>query len=289
MGLFSIFRKKEKKEYRMTEQDLRWNRFIEEVCSKESSELTAIQRRAALCFWYDAEMHNGGHCLYFDCCEDTDPRELIDALLAVAYPEIAENFKKALSEGEYDDWRETDRAFDSFVPSLCDCIQKYVEQNHNTIFEEPREHQIEELYAEALLWTCGFHSGERYNKFLDQCFLSEPDNPFYLELEELSRDVRDTIGRIDRYQKYEQQNLDCAAFGRQLFTGLKDAYLSNTFSIQEFGRLSCRLWNLLPKDLLYIEPFWTLEYADDCLSWDDEAQARALYEKAFAFYEQTEQ
>jgi len=167
--------------------------------------------------------------------------------------------------------------------------QKCIAQNHDRVCEKPRENQVEDLYAEALLWTCGFHSGERYNNLLNQYFLSEPDNPLYLELEELSWDVRDTTGRIDRCLKYEQQNLDCAAFGRQLFSGLKDAYLSNTFSIEEFGRLGCKLWNLLPEHLIQTEPFWTLEYADDCLSWGDEAQTRALYEKAFAFYEQTEQ
>lgn len=32
------------------------------------------------------------------------------------------------------------------------------------------------------------------------------------------------------------------------------------------------------------QPFWTLSYADDPLSWGDEEQSKALYEEAFDFY-----
>ena len=38
----------------MMEQAEYWNRFIDEICYKELSDLTAIQRDAVICFWYDA-------------------------------------------------------------------------------------------------------------------------------------------------------------------------------------------------------------------------------------------
>ena len=47
------------------------------------------------------------------------------------------------------------------------------------------------------------------------------------------------------------------------------------------------LWNKLPRDTGREEPFLTLCYADDCLSYHDEAQCRKLYEKAMRYYDQT--
>ena len=36
--------------------------------------LSPIQKKAVLCFWYDAEMQNGGHSGYLDCYPETNPR-----------------------------------------------------------------------------------------------------------------------------------------------------------------------------------------------------------------------
>lgn len=44
----------------MTEKDTLWNRFIEEICDRDAETLSPIQKKAVLCFWYDAEMQNGG-------------------------------------------------------------------------------------------------------------------------------------------------------------------------------------------------------------------------------------
>lgn len=95
MTLFDLFRKKQT--YVPSEQDLRWNRFLEEVFSKDLSELNAIQKNAALCFRYDAEVQNGGHGQYFDCYDDINPQQVIAALSAAGYPEIVENFEKTLT------------------------------------------------------------------------------------------------------------------------------------------------------------------------------------------------
>ena len=50
----------------MTDEAIRWNTFIEDICSRDRSVLTEIQKEAVLCFWYDAEMNSAGHCGYFD-------------------------------------------------------------------------------------------------------------------------------------------------------------------------------------------------------------------------------
>lgn len=120
----------------MTEKQLRWNRFIEEICSREIASLSPVQRTAVLCFWYDAEMNSGGHSGYFDCYPNTDEAELVDALLSVGNQEIADNYQKAVSVGKLDDWQQTDMAFGAFSPSLCSCLQEYVERYKGEIFDE---------------------------------------------------------------------------------------------------------------------------------------------------------
>ena len=78
--------------------------------------------------------------------------------------------------------------------------------------------------------------------------------------------------------------INADAFGKHLFAGLESVYNANTFSIADFGKHCALLWHDIPSELAQTEPFWTLCYADDALSWGDEAQTRTLYEKAFSFY-----
>lgn len=118
----------------MTGKDIRWNRFIEEVCHRDIDTLSVLQKNAVLCFWYDAEMNSGGHSGYFDCYPDTVPQELVDAIIAVGYKAIADNYQKALSDGENDGWVETDSIYYDFSPSLSDCLEEYVERNKDVIF-----------------------------------------------------------------------------------------------------------------------------------------------------------
>jgi len=119
----------------MSEKDLRWNKFIENICCRDISELSPVQRQAVLCFWYDAEMNNSGHCGYMDCYPETDPDELEKALLEVGYKEIADNYRKAVTDGENDEWNETDTAYYDFSPPLSDCLEQYVESNRDIIFD----------------------------------------------------------------------------------------------------------------------------------------------------------
>ena len=83
----------------MSEKDTLWNRFIEEICDRDAETLSPIQKKAVLCFWYDAEMQNGGHSGYLDC-----------------YPE-------------------TNNAYYDFEPSLCDCLEEFIWVNRNVIFD----------------------------------------------------------------------------------------------------------------------------------------------------------
>lgn len=80
-----------------------------------------------------AEMNSGGYSGFIDSYPETDPDELEAAILAVAYPEIAENYRKAVRDGALDEWVETDTAYYKFSPSLCDCLMRYVEDNRDII------------------------------------------------------------------------------------------------------------------------------------------------------------
>lgn len=119
----------------LSEADLRWNQFIQTVCMGDGDDLSPVQRNAFLCFWYDAEVNNGGHGQYFDLHPHVAPEEAAAAIRAVAASAIAENLLKAALEGERDDYRAADAAYRSFDPPLIDCLQAYVERNHVEILQ----------------------------------------------------------------------------------------------------------------------------------------------------------
>ena len=143
---------------------------------------------------------------------------------------------------------------------------------------------MEELYAELLLWYIGFHTSDRYRSILDEKFLNDSENDIYLDLEECSAILLDSMGRFKRYWDYECHEFNKDVFGTQLFKSLKVTYDENLFDISEFGKRCYKLWNMFPNSIDQIEPFHILSYADDPLSWGDEAQTRELYEKAFSYY-----
>ena len=118
----------------MTERDARWNRFITDICPRSLDALSAVQKRAVLCFRYDAQMNSGGFSAYLASYPDADPQTLADALRAVGNEALAANFEQAAANGARDCWLATDRAFYAFSPSLCDCIRAYVEAHRTEIF-----------------------------------------------------------------------------------------------------------------------------------------------------------
>ena len=119
----------------LSEREERWNNFISDVCNRDESTLSDIQKKAVLCFWYDAEMNSGGFCGYQDNYQDTDLKELESALREIANDSVADNLCKAISDGEDDDWQETDMAFYQFEPSLTTFIEEYVEANKDVILD----------------------------------------------------------------------------------------------------------------------------------------------------------
>ncbi len=77
--------------------------------------------------------------------------------------------------------------------------------------------------------------------------------------------------------------MDFDRFGRALFGLLKPIY--NSKDIHEFGNAMYSLWESMAGNLQDMEPFWTLSYADDPLSWEDVEQTRKIYEEMLAYYD----
>ena len=144
---------------------------------------------------------------------------------------------------------------------------------------------MESLIASALLWKNGLGTYDEYNKILDEKFLKNPDSAILLELEWCSSDCEKTFSIINNFWHYDYfQSFNADRFGEKLFSGLESVYMAHSVAINEFGSRCYQLWNCLPAEINQIEPFWTLGYADDCLSYGDESQCRELYEKAFLHY-----
>ena len=132
MELIKIFSKKPA--CVLSEKDLRWNKFIDEICVKELHELNDIQKTAVLAFWYHAYCCNGGHLCYFDCFPEVNSKELSNALITLGFPELANNFQQAVLYGEEDDYVKADEFFGNMEGSLCNQLMEYVEHHRENIF-----------------------------------------------------------------------------------------------------------------------------------------------------------
>lgn len=117
-----------------SEKDLRWNRFVWEICERDAALLSPVQKNAVLCFWYYSEMSSGGHSAYFDSSAKAKTTELLRAILAVANKRIAFNYLLAVSVDRITGWMLTDLLFDMFSSSFFECLAAYVERHKDDIF-----------------------------------------------------------------------------------------------------------------------------------------------------------
>ena len=143
---------------------------------------------------------------------------------------------------------------------------------------------MERLICKSLLWKTGLTTGKDYNKKLDEMFLANSDNDMLLELESCSSDCDATFDVLQRFWKYEYNDFSVDTFGKYLLEDLKAIYFSNIFSIQDYAKMCYSIWQQLPSELNTVDPFHTLSYADEPLSWGDKAQTGKLYEELFDFY-----
>ena len=138
---------------------------------------------------------------------------------------------------------------------------------------------MEELLVFALLLCEGILSEDEYWKRLDELFLESPedDNFLYLEWETNIKKAIAYITNID-YAIF-----DYGLFGKILMEKLR-IYYEQCLDIKNFSERMYLLWEDLPFDIQDKQPFYTLCYADDALSWGDEEQTRKLYEVMLNYY-----
>lgn len=145
---------------------------------------------------------------------------------------------------------------------------------------------MEKLVALCCLWVFGLGTREDYYAELDRLFLENPEDDLLLELEELGGDRAAALARIG----WLADRLNIDLFGKELFAALEKVYNENKFPLAQFGRRCYKMWCALPYrpyQYEHIEPFSTLIYADDPLSYGDEKQSRELYQWAFDYYKET--
>ena len=139
---------------------------------------------------------------------------------------------------------------------------------------------MEELLAYAILLCQNIITEEMYQKKLNELFLKDIENEIFLKLE-WETDINKAIIYIRTRINY--QNINYEEFGKSLMKVLKKYYECCT-SIEQFSEKMYLLWESLPGRLQNEQPFFTLSYADDPLSWGDEEQARSIYEHMFDYY-----
>ena len=139
---------------------------------------------------------------------------------------------------------------------------------------------MEELFVYAILLYEELVTEDEYNKRLDELFLNTPENDDFLYLE-WETDIQKAITYVRTH--IDSKNLDLERFGRILMSKLETIY-TNCSDIEYFAKRTYRLWENLPGNIQNIEPFWTLCYADDPLSWGDEEQTSTIYEHMLSYY-----
>lgn len=133
---------------------------------------------------------------------------------------------------------------------------------------------MEELLAYALLLCAGIPAADAYEKKLDELFLQTPEDDDLLHLE-WEKDPKEALAYLRA--RAGGPAFDTALFGKALMLELKGYYQRS--NLKDFAAKAYQLWRSLPQCVQSQEPFWILSYADDPLSWGDEAQSRALYEQ----------
>ena len=145
---------------------------------------------------------------------------------------------------------------------------------------------MEELLACALLYRAGIFPAGPYRETLDFLFREDPEDELLLELEWKAKDMEGSVALLQDICARRTEQFSAERFGRMLMEGLRVVFEEEGMDLRDFARRAYELWGLLPEPLRQEQPFWTLCYADDPLSWGDEAQTRELYRDMLGFYQQ---
>lgn len=142
---------------------------------------------------------------------------------------------------------------------------------------------IETMLVYIILLKTKLVSFHNFSEYIDNCFLNSGDNRLLLDLEFWNCNINEINDIVNDYIFHEKIIPDYSILGSILIEKLKGKYNENKLNIEEFGSSTYKVWQLLPDQISMTEPFITLCYADDCLSYGDASRTRELYEKAFSY------
>lgn len=142
----------------------------------------------------------------------------------------------------------------------------------------------EYLYYYAITLKVGLSSIKEYNIWLDNIFLNEVDNEFLVELEFSSNDINSTIHIIKNLIDPNISRLDFDFIGKLLFKAFEVKYHQDSCILEDLAHQAYSIWNILPHNIANKEPFYTLCYIDDPISYGDEKQTRELFHKLFNYH-----
>lgn len=137
----------------------------------------------------------------------------------------------------------------------------------------------ERLALWGVLLAAGMLPPEEYRQELHEAFLDAPDNADLLELEQCTRNLKETVALL-RAPRPADEGRFCA----MLFAHLEDYYRKTSDSASGISVQMADVWRALPEFVNpLLEPFYTLHYLGDFLPpFGSEARMRTLLEEAFA-------
>lgn len=148
---------------------------------------------------------------------------------------------------------------------------------------------MEELLACVLLCYEGVIPRDSYRETLDALFLEDPEDELLQELEWSFSDWKGVYAKVREYCAGHRDSFRMERFGRPFMARLRALYeTKGQEDIRWFAGRMYDIWEGLPPWLQDAQPFWTLCYADDPLSWGDEKQTREIYEEMLGYYEKGE-
>ncbi|MCL2225909.1 MAG: hypothetical protein FWB96_13150 [Defluviitaleaceae bacterium] len=142
---------------------------------------------------------------------------------------------------------------------------------------------IEILLAYIILVDVGLVDIVEYENKLNELICKSHDDELLLELVWCFSDIQKAKGLIFNYCERYELNID--SFGEFLMKRLKMVYLQSDIDLHEFSSKVILAWGKLPERITQVEPFWSMSYAGEPLSWGDVQQTRKLFEEMFDFYE----
>ncbi|MBN1545507.1 MAG: DUF4375 domain-containing protein [Syntrophaceae bacterium] len=130
----------------------RWNAMNHLLAMSRLEELTPIQRKAHLAYWYESEVRNGGHWQYFCNKAAHDQNEVIEALHEIGAKKQAEILTQALARlpedihrpetveefiAGYDEVEMTDLDFalDECSKKIMDYLEDYLDRYESEFIE----------------------------------------------------------------------------------------------------------------------------------------------------------